>query len=210
MSEAHQASARWAKAAARADGLADLGIAGAVRRYYLVPFPVVVLISLGVAFFVVLVWPPEQRDILLAGLSLGMMLAGLASGIAGLVYGSKKIGPKVQPRGVGVTAGLTTDEVKRVRRQVLGKEPADADRTVLRGAAIQLREGLARQLVTLPPFALCLWGQATHRGLASAVDVVMAAALLLYMVALGYSVRQFQQAGAFLTMTSVSASADPA
>ncbi|MDQ0617426.1 hypothetical protein QFZ33_001450 [Arthrobacter globiformis] len=45
------ARARWAKAAARADGLTDLGISGAVRRYYAVYFPVLVGVGLGLGFF---------------------------------------------------------------------------------------------------------------------------------------------------------------
>lgn len=78
-------SARWAKAAARAEGVTDLGIGGAVRGYYLIHFPITVLAGLGLGFVFAALWPPEPGDILLAGFVLGLMLAGLASGILGLI-----------------------------------------------------------------------------------------------------------------------------
>ncbi|WP_367646045.1 hypothetical protein [Paenarthrobacter ureafaciens] len=201
-------SARWAKAAARAEGLTDLGIRGAVRRYYLLHFPITVLIAFGLAFFFASLWPPERASILVTGASFGLMLAGLGSGITGFIYGSKKIGPMVQPHRMGVTVGLTADEVKRVRRQVIGKEPVDVDLRVLRGAAVQIREGLARQFITLPGFTLLFWGQALNRGVSSTLDVIFLIALLAMMVTLGYLVRQFHQTGVFLTMTATSASDD--
>lgn len=203
------ARARWSKAAARAEGLADLGIAGSIRRFYLFHFPLTVLIALGVAFILAFLWPPDPASFLITGLSFGLMLAGIASCVVGFVYGSKRIGPLVQPQRIGVTVGLTADEVKRVRRQVLGKEPVDADLTVLRGAAVQIREGLARQLVTLPPLMLFFWGQALNRGVTSAFDVVMLIVLLGMMVILGFTVRQFRQTEAFLRVTVGSSSDDP-
>lgn len=209
MPEAEAGSdARWAKAANRADGLTDLGIGGAVRRYYLLHFPVTVLAAMGLALFFAFLWPPESRNFLVTGLSFGLMLGGLASCIVGFVYGSKKIGPMVQPQRIGVTVGLAADEVKKVRRQVLSKDPVDVDLTVLRGAAVQMREGLARQLVTLPGITLLFWGQALDRGVTSALDVILLVALVGIMAAIGYSVRQFQQTGTFLATTDTSTSGD--
>jgi hypothetical protein len=108
-----------------------------------------------------------------------------------------------------VTIGLTGAEVKRVRRQVLGKEPVAADELpVLRGAAVQIREGLARQLLTSPGFVMFLFGQAVGRGITSAMDVLFIVALLGMVVLLGNIARQFHQAGVFLTTAAVSAPDD--
>lgn len=112
----------------------------------------------------------------------------------------------VHPRRSGITVGLRPDEAKKVRRQVLGKDPVDVDLTVLRGAAVQMREGLARQLVIYPGFTLFLWGQAFNIGMTSALDVIMVIVLVGLMVILGYMVRQFQQTEAFLTRTHTSGS----
>jgi hypothetical protein len=200
--------ARWAKAAARAEDVTDLGIEDAVRRYYLVHLPTIVLIAMGIAFVFASLWPPAPGSVLVAGVAFGLMLGGLASSLAGLVYASKKIGPKVQPRRVGVTIGLTADEAKRVRRQIFGKTRVYDDLRVLRAAAVQTREGLGRQLVTSPPLLLLFLGQALSRGVASPLDVIMLAALLVIVVALVFLVREFRQTGAFLTTTATSASDD--
>lgn len=195
------ARTRWAKSAARADGLADLGISGAVRRYYAVYFPVVVGGGLGLGFFVAYLLLSEPGTLLMNGLSFGVMLAGLAGTITGFVYGPKRIGPMVQPQRVGVMVGLEAKEVKWVKRQVFGKEPVEGDLKVLRGAAIQEREGLARQLVTFPSLTLSLWGQTLHRGLTSVFDVMFLIVLVVLTVAMGQLVRQFHQTGAFVAAT---------
>jgi hypothetical protein len=201
-----QAEARWAKAATRADGLMDLGVGAAVRRYFSVNFPLTVLVALGVGFAVATVWP-IGNDFLQSGFYLGLILAGLGIFVVGLVYGNKKVHPMVQPQRIGVTVGLTAEEVKHVRRQVLAKEPIDADRLpVLRGAAVQIREGLAKQLLTAPGLVIFFIGQTLYRGITSVIDMVMIV-LLLCMIALFINgARQFQQTGAFLTSAAPTAS----
>jgi hypothetical protein len=99
--------------------------------------------------------------------------------------------------------GLTADEAKQIRRRILSNGPVDeADGPVLRGAAAQLREGLARQLVTAPGFLVLFAGQALGRETWSVFDVVMILAILGLMVLFGFVVRQFKQTGAFLTSTA--------
>ena len=145
----------------------------------------------------------DQRDFVCSGVSLGLQLAGLGIFVGGWVYGSRKISPRVQPRRIGVTVGLTADEAKQVRRRILSNEPVDdADGAVLRATAVQLREGLAKQLVTAPGFLVLFAGQAVGRGTWSVFDVVMILAIVGLVVAFGFVVRQFQQTGAFLTSTA--------
>jgi len=128
------------------------------------------------------------------------MLAGPAAGLAGMIYGSRKLAPLVQPRRIGVTIGLHKNEVRRVERQVLGKEPAGIDVTLLRGAAVQMRERLARYLVAWPGFTIFLWGQAVNLGAYFVMTVLPF--LLGLMVVLWVWVRQFRQAGDFLGKTA--------
>lgn len=197
------AEARWAKSTARAAGLADLGIGAAVTRYFLVNFPLALLLGVGIGFALASLWPETNGDFVRSGFSLGLQLAGLGIFIGGWIYGSRKISPAVQPRRIGVTVGLTADEAKHVRRRILSNGPVDdADGTVLRGAAVQLREGLARQLVTAPGFLVLFAGQAVGRGKSSVFDVVMILAILGLVVLFGFVVRQFKQTGAFLPSTA--------
>ena len=200
-----QAEARWAKAATRADGLRDLGVGAAVRRYFSVNFPLTVLAALGVGFAIATVWPIGD-DFLQSGVYLGLILAGLGIFVVGLVYANKKVRPMVQPQRIGVTVGLTAEEVKHVRRQVLAKEPIEPDRlSVLRGAAVQIREGLAKQLLTAPGLVIFFLGQTLYRGITSAIDVVMIVLLLGMVALLGNVARQFHQTGAFLTSAAQTA-----
>jgi hypothetical protein len=193
------AEARWAKAAARAGGITDLGIGAAVRRYFLVNFPLTVLVALGVGFALAFAWPELGGNFFRTGLYLGLVLAGLGIFVVGLIYGNKIVSPLVQPRGIGVTAGLTADEVKHVRGQILAKEPVDAeDLPVLRGAAVQIREGLARQLLMSPGLVVFFCGQSVSRGISSGIDIAMIVLLLGMVVLLGFVARQFQQTAAFL------------
>ncbi len=78
------AEARWSRAAARSDGLADLGIGDAVSRYFLVIFPPTVLVALGIGFALAFFWPQIYGDVIPTGLSIGLMLAGLGIFIVGL------------------------------------------------------------------------------------------------------------------------------
>lgn len=110
--------------------------------------------------------------------------------------------PLVQPRRIGVTVGLTAEEAKRVRRQVLANEPSNVEELpVLRGAAVQLREGLAKQLLPAPGVLVFLCGQAVSSGITSVIDVVMIVLLLAMVVLFGFVARQFQQTGVFLRST---------
>jgi hypothetical protein len=63
------AESRWAKAASRAEGLTDLGIGGAVRRYFLVYFPLAVSAALVVGFVLAFLWPEVSEGFFRPGCS---------------------------------------------------------------------------------------------------------------------------------------------
>lgn len=204
------AESRWTKAASRAQGLTDLGIGAAVRRYFLVHFPLTVLAGLVVGFALAALWPDVAEGFLRSGLYLGSLLGGLGVFVVGWVYGSKKVSPMVRDHPIGVTLGLTAEEVKHVRRQVQGKEPIDVNHiSVLRGAAVQIRAGLAKQLLWSPGLLIYFAGQSLSRGVQSFLDVMMIVLLLGMVVLSALTARQFHQTGLFLTSTSPSVSDDP-
>ena len=201
---------RWAKAASRAEGLTDLGIGAAVRRYFLVYFPLTVSAALVVGFVLAFLWPDMAEGFLPSWLVFGSLLSGLGVLVVGMVYGSKRISSLVHPSRMGVTVGLTAEETKRVRRQVLGKEPVDRHQiSVLRGAAVQMREGLAKQLLWSPGFLIYFIGQFMLHGTLAVFDVVMNLLLLGMFVLLVLVARQFHRTGVFLASTVASASDNP-
>jgi hypothetical protein len=204
------AESRWAKAASRAEGLTDLGIGGAVRRYFLMYFPFTVLAGLVVGFALASLWPDVAEGFLNSGLYIGSLLSGLGVVVVGWVYGSKKVSPMVRSQRIGVTVGLTAAEVKHVRRQVVAKEPIDINHIpVLRGAAVQIREGLAKQLLLSPGLLIYFAGQSLSRGIHSVIDVMMIVLLLGMVVLLSITSRQFHQTGEFLTSTHPSGPDNP-
>ncbi|QHK19264.1 hypothetical protein GU243_05295 [Pseudarthrobacter psychrotolerans] len=169
-----------------------------------------VLAGLVVGFALASLWPDVAEGFLRSGLYLGSLLGGLGVFVVGWIYGSKKVSPMVRDHPIGVTLGLTAEEVKHVRRQVLGKEPIDVNHiSVLRGAAVQIREGLAKQLLWSPGLLIYFAGQSLSRGIHSFIDVMMIVLLLGMVVLSGLTARQFHQTGLFLTSTSPSGSDDP-
>jgi hypothetical protein len=190
--------------------LTDLGIGVAVRRYFLMYLPFTFLAGLVVGFALASLWPDVAEGFVRSGLYIGSLMSGLGVAVVGWVYGSKKVSRMVRPRRIGVTVGLTADEVKHIRRQVLAKEPIDVSHiSVLRGAAVQIREGLAKQLLLSPGLLIYFAGQFLSRGIQSVIDVMMLVLLLGMVVLLGITSRQFHQTGEFLTSTYPSGSDNP-
>ncbi|MCZ2403102.1 hypothetical protein IV498_07880 [Paenarthrobacter sp. Z7-10] len=203
------AQARWDRAAQMAEGLTDLGIGGAVRRYFLVIVPLTFVIALGVGFALAAFWPEIYDDFFHTGVYLGLMLAGVGVSVVGLVYRSRTVGAMVRPRQIGVTVGLKGDEVKHVRRQILAKDPIDLTQlTVLKAAAVQFREKLAKQLLTSPGIVIFLSGQAAARGIRSGFDVMIIAVLLVMVGLVGSLAHQFRRTGVFLAATGPAAADD--
>jgi len=199
------AESRWAKATSRAQGLADLGLEAAVRRYFLIYLPLTVTAALVVGFVLAFLWPEVADGFVRSGFFFGSLLSGLGLVIVGMVYGSKRLSALVRPSRIGVTVGLTAEEAKHIRRQVLAKEPIDPQHiTVLRGTAVQMREGLAKQLLWSPGFLIYFAGQFLLRGTVTVFDIVMNVLLLGMFVLLFFVARQFHQTGVFLTSTAAS------
>jgi hypothetical protein len=70
---------------------------------------------------------------------------------------------------------------------MLAKEPVDVDELpVLRGAAVQIREVLAQQLLICPGLVVAFCGQAVSRGIKSGVDIAMIVLLLGMRLLLGF------------------------
>lgn len=91
------ASDRWANVERSAIGVADYGIAGAVRIYFLVYLPVgtAFLIAVGALLAVPVFglspddWPTY--------LGVGMSIAAVGVLVGGLVYARKRVNPLVRP-----------------------------------------------------------------------------------------------------------------
>jgi hypothetical protein len=196
------ADSRWAKAASRAEGLTDLGIGVAVRHYFLVVFPSILVIGLLIGFAVVAIWPDPDGYTLRSGVYFGLILTGIGTAVVGIIYGSKKITPLVQPQRPAVAVALSAEEIKYVRRQVMTGKPTDSEELpVLRGVAVQIREGLAKQLLQAPAFPALFAGQTLFRGITSALDVAILLAVLVIAGVSVFTAHQYRRTGAFLDST---------
>jgi len=198
---------RWEKSAARADGLMDLGLERAVQHYFSRVFPLAVLPAIAAGLAVAWIWDPDRGTIIVSGAYFGLVLAGIAAMIVGIIYNSKKISLLVQPRRLGVTIGLTGAEAKSIQNQILGKESLDPQQLqILRGAAIQLRERMARGLISTAGLVLLGFGQAVGLtrmdGFPPIGLILLILAVPLLLITYGWMVRQFHQTSAFLVKTS--------
>lgn len=100
---------------------------------------------------------------------------------------------------------LQSSEQKQVRRQIVGKAPVDLKHlAVTRAAAVQVRKGLATQLLLQPLLPLVFSAQAVAFALRgeNVVAALMAMAVGGLVVAIGSVVRDFRRAGRFLTQTA--------
>lgn len=197
---------RWDHAARRAQGLADNGLGEAVKTYYTRYFPggVVVLLVVGTLGGMLALGGALMEWA--SFLVFGFFLAVLGVLIGGLVYNAKKVVPAARTGRVDVLLSLESEERKQVRRQIAGKAAIDPEHLVVtRGAAVQLRKGLATQLLLLAPmFPLLFIPQAV--GFALRGDIVAAWVMAVGVVATGIGVvlfvRDFRRAGRFLAGTA--------
>jgi hypothetical protein len=200
-----EAADRWAKATRIAEGITDYGISKALRPYFLVYLPLGVLVLTGIGYLILALifgnvgeeWPEY--------LGAGLMLAGIGVIIGGFVYASKKVKPEVRPQRGQALVWLEKPEQKRIRKQIYGRiPPVPEELTVARGAAVQLRQGLAQGLLLIPGYLLIFVPQ-----LVSARDGflgVLWISLLGLLVAVAIvTVWQFHQTTRFLERTAASA-----
>ncbi|WP_181038499.1 hypothetical protein [Arthrobacter sp. ZGTC131] len=154
---------RWADAMRRAQGIEDNGLGEAVKTYYTRYFPagLFILVAAGtmggiLAFRATLA---EWASFLM----FGFLLAVLGILIGGLVYNAKKVVPAANLGKIDVLLSLESEEQKQVRRQIAGKAPIDPEHLeVTRAAAVQLRKGLATQMLLQPMFPLVFIPQAIN------------------------------------------------
>lgn len=201
-----ESNERWAHAAKRAQGLSDDGLGEAVKTYYTRYFPagLVILLSAGtvggmLAFRAV---PGDWASFLV----FGFFLAILGVLIGGLVYNSKKVVPAARTGRVNVLLSLEGEERKQVRKEIAGKTELDPQHLVVsRGAAVQLRKGLATQLVIQAPFfPLVFTPQAVNFALRgdTVAAWVMTVGVVAAVIAVVLLVRDFRRAGRFLARTA--------
>lgn len=200
-----QSSERWASARRRAQGLTDKGLGDAVRIYYTLLFPIglLVLLLLGtlIGILAFRAEPAEWPRFLV----FGWFLAALGAAIGGFVYNAKRIRPAADAGRVDVLLSLESHEQKHLRRQILGRMPLEPEHlAVARGAAVQIRKGMATQLVLAPIYPLAFIPQAVNflmRG-DTALGWVMAAFVVALCVGLGLLIRDFRRTGEFLERTA--------
>jgi NADH:ubiquinone oxidoreductase subunit K len=197
---------RWDQAARRAQGLADNGLGAAVKTYYTRYFPagVVILLAAGTVGGM-LVFGGALAE-WASFLVFGFFLAVLGVLIGGLVYNANKVVPAARTGRVDVLLSLENEERKQVRRQIAGKAAIDPEHLVVtRGAAVQLRKGLATQLLLLAPmFPLLFISQAVRFALRGDIVAAWLMAVGIVAVVIGFAlfVRDFRRAGRFLARTA--------
>lgn len=192
---------RWATATRRAQGIADLGLGGALKTYYTLYFPagVIILVTAGTVGAMLAFGgsPADWPSFLL----FGCFLAVLGAAIGGPIYNAKKIAPAAELGRIDVLLSLEDEERKDIRRQILGKTPVDPEYLVVsQAAAVQLRKNLATQLIWMSVLPLVFLPQVI-RG-AGFISWFMAAGILVLVIGAMFVVRDFQRAGRFLDRTA--------
>lgn len=141
---------KWALAERTAAGLQDNGVSTAMRRYFTVVFPAVVIVCtlIGAA----IAWMIFDRDEeWFLYLVFGLTLSCLVSGVAAFVHAHRKVTPMVAPKRASVLMLLGPDDAKDVQKQATGRRPVDAQKVqVVRAVAIQMRPSLALHLMVGP------------------------------------------------------------
>ncbi|MEV7135749.1 hypothetical protein AB0N24_23050 [Arthrobacter sp. NPDC093128] len=196
---------RWANAMRRAQGIEDIGLGEAVKTYYTRYFPAGFFILVAaVTIGATLAFPgtPERLPVFL---TFGFLLGFLGALIGGLVYNAKKVAPAVKFGRIDVLLSLENEEKKQVRRQIAGKGPIDSEHlSVTRAAAVQLRKGLATQLLLAPLYPLIFIPQVMNLALRgdSLFAWLMAIGVGVIAAGVGFLVRDFRRAGRFLAHTA--------
>ncbi|GAA1345022.1 hypothetical protein [Arthrobacter roseus] len=195
---------RWGKATRLAQGIADNGLGTAMKVYYLLYFPIgiVVLIPLG-ATAGALAFGHSWMN--LQNLRFGMIIAAVGVLVVGLIYNAKKVAPAANIGSVSVLMPLESHEQKQVRRQISGKSPVEAKHLeVTHGVAVQQRKNAATQLVIISSLQLAFIAQALPES--SSIWWLMAYLVFFNFVAIAVLMHEFRQPGRFLVNTADQAS----
>jgi hypothetical protein len=200
-----EAAVRWAKATKIAEGITDYGISKALRAYFLVYLPLGVLVLTGIVFLIAALSFGNVREEWPQYLGGGLMLAGVGVMIGGFVYASKKVKPEVRPQRAQALVWLEKPEQKRIRKQIYGRiPPVPEELTVARGAAVQLRQGLAQVLLFIPGYLL-IFGPQLVNARESLLGLLWIPTLGLLVAGTITIVWQFHQTARFLERTAASA-----
>lgn len=195
------AAARWAEAARTAEGITDYGISRALRTYFLVYLPVGVLILTGIGSLLSVLLFGDIFRSWSTRILLGLLLSGLGACIGGIVYAATNVKPQVRPQRPWVLSGLAKDEQKRIRQQVYGRIPlVPQERVIARGAAVQLRQNVTRQLLIAPGYLLAFGPQLVTAP--ADLQLWWFLVLGLLVVSLALATWQFHRTGRFLERTS--------
>ncbi|PTT59386.1 hypothetical protein [Arthrobacter sp. HMWF013] len=199
-----ESNERWTVAMRRAKGVQDNGLGEAIKTYYTRYFPFGLALSVAVGAVIGALTFPDIADKGPILLAFGISLAACTAVIGGLIYNAKKVVPAVQSGKIDVLLSLESAERKRIRRQIAGKAPLDAERLpVIRAAAVQLRKNVATQLLVQPMIPLFFIPQALNfaqRG-DSLFGWLMTIGAAVMVIGLGFLTRDFRRAGHFLALT---------
>lgn len=105
---------RWATATRRAQGVADLGLGGALKIYYTLYLPAgaIILVAAGTVLEI-LAFGGEPPD-LESSLVIGWSLAAMGAMIGGLLYNAKRITPAAALGKINVLVSLQDEDRKLV------------------------------------------------------------------------------------------------
>jgi len=202
------ASDRWAKVERSAVGVADYGIAGAVRIYYRIYLPVGTAFLTAVGALLAIPVFGLSPDDWPTYVGFGMSIAAAGILVGGLVYARKRLNPLVRPHRQSALIWLDRSERKSVRDQIFGKVPPVGHQlSVLRGIAVQIRQALAMQLLLAPGFVLLCANQMllaiSRKGFLGFlwfwIPLVM-----LFLTVFATALWQFRRTEQFLDRTSIS------
>lgn len=198
---------RWVQAVRRSQGIADNGLGEALKTYYTRYFPAgfVILAATGTIGGILAFGASDWQNILV----FGFFLAMLGVVIGGLTYNAKKVVPAAKTGRVGVLLSLESEERKHVRRQIAGKATIEPKHLpVTRAAAVQMRKGLATQLLLAPMFPILFIPQAVRFAIRneSPFDWLMAVAVAGLVIVIVLLIRDFRRTGRFLAHTAEQAS----
>lgn len=186
---------RWDEAVECSQGVEDLGIGKVVRRYFAIVLPLI-LIGAAIIGLVFAVMSPNLGSSPFRTFTNVTLFVWTAAGLlAGFYY--RIIGLTLTvPEHVCTTQDLSSETKKRIKRQVLGKEPFSiAEASVVRAAAVEYRLKIAESLVSQFAFP-CGYGlywlltetRATWR-------IIMAVFMVAFIIANLIQARNFRQAG---------------
>lgn len=198
-----EANQRWLRAMDRARDVEDLGLGPAVKAYYIRYLPVLALVCLALGAGVGLLMgegsPPDR----LLVLSMGCAFAMLGTLVGGLVYNSKRIAPAVRLSSVDVLYVLSDAERKHINRQIAGRAALDRGHLpVVRAGAIQLRKGLATQVIMMPPYVFLIVGQTASLAIREDLPWLPGAMLVVGGALAALLIRDFKRTGRMVALTS--------